>query len=177
MTVLFPEATKAQGNISVTVVASIADTSAPSLATDINAASSVNVSCFLYDNGSIVNVTTNKVTANARLCTTQQFQQFGNTTYEVADLIYVYDPQGADDDDPNKAKTLLDPGTEVYLVERLGLDAQTTAYAAAQIVNIYHVRLGEQNRTRQGDAEAAEFSITQSAILLEPPVYDVAIVA
>jgi hypothetical protein len=177
MTVLFPEATKAQGNISVTVAPSVADTSAPSLATDINAAGSVNVSCFLYDNGSIVSASTNKVTANPRLCTTEQFQQFGNTTYEVSDLSYVYDPQGVSSADPNKAKEALTEGAEVYLVERLGLDAQNTAYAAGQIVNIYHVRLGKQNRTRQGDAEAAEFSITQSAILLAPPVYDVAIVA
>jgi len=175
MSVLFPEATKAQGNISVTVVASIDDTSAPSLATDVNATSSVNVSCFLYDNGSVVNATTNKVTANARLCTTEQFQQFGNTTYEVSDLIYVYDPQASGSADENQAKDLLDEGSDVYIVERNGLDARTSAYAAAQLVNIYHVRLGKQNRTRQGDAEAAEFSITQSAILLEPPVYDVAI--
>lgn len=177
MTVLFPEATKAQGNISVTVVATIADTDAPSLAGEINAAGSVNVSCFLYDNGSIVSANTNKVTANARLCTTEQFQQFGNTLYEVSDLTYVYDPQASGTTDENKAKAALDEGADVYLVERLGLDAQNTAYAAAQIVNIYHVRLGKQNRTRQGDAEAAEFSITQSAILLEPPVYDVAIAA
>ena len=177
MSVIFPEATKAQGNISVTVVASVADTDAPDLSSEINAAGSVNVSCFLYDNGSVVNATTNKVTANARLCTTEQFQQFGNTTYEVSDLIYVYDPQASGTADENKAKTLLAEGSDVYLVERLGLDAQTTAYAAAQLVNVYHVRLGPQNRTRQGDAEAAEFSITQSAILLEPPVYDVAIVA
>lgn len=177
MTVLFPEATKAQGNISVTAVASIATPTAPSLATEINATSSVNISCFLYDNGSIVNATTNKVTANARLCTTEQFQQFGNTLFEVSDLMYVYNPQGSPTDPANKAKELLDEGAEVYLVERLGLDAQNTDYAAAQLVNVYHVRLGKQNRTRQGDAESAEFSITQSAILLEPPVYDVAIVA
>lgn len=177
MSVLFPEATKAQGNISVTVVATIAITAAPDLSSEINAAGSVNVSCFLYDNGSVVNTTTNKVTANARLCTTQQFQQFGNTTYEVSDLIYVYDPQGGPSADENKAKELLEEGTEVYLVERNGLDAQVTDYAAAQLVNVYHIRLGAQNRTRQGDAEAGEFSITQSAILLSPPVYDVAIVA
>lgn len=176
MSILFPEATKAQGNISVTVAPTLAVPAVPDLSTDF-ASGTVNVSCFLYDNGSIVNATTNKVTANARLCTTEQFQQFGNTVYEVSDLIYVYDPQASGTTDENKAKSALDEGADVYLVERLGLDAQTTALAAGQIVNVYHVRLGKQNRTRQGDAEAAEFSITQSAILLEPPIYDVTIAA
>lgn len=176
MTVLYPEATKAQGNISVTVAPTIAAPATPGLSTDF-ASGTVNVSCYLYDNGSIVSATTNKVTANARLCTTEQFQQFGNTVYEVSDLIYVYDPQGSGSSDENKAKAALDEGADVWLVERLGIDAQTTDLTAGDIVNLYHVRLGKQNRTRQGDAEAAEFSITQSAILLEPPVYDVAIIA
>lgn len=178
--VTFPDATKAQGNVSVTVVATIASTAAPDLSSEINAAGSVNVSCYLFDNGAIVTSNTNKVTAPARLCTTEQFQELGNTTYEVADLQYVYAPQSASGATENKAKTLLVEGATLYLVERLGLaagGATPTDYAAGQYVNIYHVRLGKQNRVRQGDAESAVFGITQSAILIDPPTYDVAIVA
>lgn len=178
--VLFPDATKAQGNVSVTVVATIASTSAPDLSSEINAAGSVNASCFLFDNGALVAANTNKVTAQPRLCTTEQFQELGNTTYEVSDLQYVYDPQAAGGVDENKLKTLLAEGAEVYLVERLGLPAggsTPTDYAVGQYVNIYHVRLGKQNRVRQGDAEAAVFAITQSAILIDPPHYDAVIVA
>jgi hypothetical protein len=178
--VLYPDATKAQGNVSVTIVATIAAPTAPDLSSEINAAGSVNVSCFLFDNGSLVTANTNKVTAPARLCTTEQFQELGNTTYEVADLQYVYDPQAASSTSDNKAKALLLEGAEVYIVERLGLPAggsTPTDYAVGQYVNVYHVRLGKQNRVRQGDAEAAVFAITQSAILIDPPTYDVAIVA
>lgn len=175
MTVVFPEATKVQGNTSVTVVQTIADMAAPKLATEINAATSVNVSCFLYSGG-VGTSTTNKGEAPRRLCTTETFQQFGNTTYEVTDLMYVYDPQGDDADEANEAKAALTEGSDVYLVIRKGLDAQSTAYATTQQVDVWHVRLGPQNRSQTGDDDFSEFAITQSVIVLESPEYDAAIV-
>jgi hypothetical protein len=94
MSIVFPEATKVQGNTSVYVVQTVANMAAPDLSSEINAGSSVIVSCYLYGDLNPT-VTTNKGEAPRRLCTTQVFQQFGNTTYEVPDLQYVYDPQAA----------------------------------------------------------------------------------
>lgn len=176
MTVVFPEAVKAQGNVSVTVVQTIANTAAPSLATEINAVSSVNVSCYLYSGG-VGTSSTNKGEAPRRLCSTDTFQQFGNTSYDVSDLSYLYDPQGDDADEANEAKAALTEGTDVYLVVRKGLDAKDTAYAASQKVDIWHVRLGPQNRATTGDGEFDEFAITQPVIVLESPVYDAEIAA
>lgn len=176
MTVLFPEATKVQGNTSVVVVQTVANMAAPDLSSEVNAASSVNVSCFLYGDLNPT-VTTNKGEAPRRLCTTQVFQQFGNTTYEVPDLQYVYDPQSDDTVDANKAKAALAEGSEVFLVVRRGLNAQTDAVAAGDRVDVWNVRLGPQNRSTTGDGEFDEYSITQSVIALGPPQYGVAIVA
>jgi hypothetical protein len=177
MTVIFPEAVKAQGNKSVTVVQTVADAAGgPSLATEINAAGSVNVSCYLFGNFSATS-TTNRGSAPRRLCTTEELQEFGTTTHEVSDLSYVYSPQEADTTDANKAKAALVEGSEVWLVERLGLNARTDAIAAGQKVNLHHVRLGPQNRSETGDGEFDQFSIMQSVIYVEPPFYDVAIVA
>lgn len=176
MSVLFPEATKVQGNTSVVVVQTIANMAAPDLSSEVGAASSVNVSCFLYGDLNPT-VTTNKGEAPRRLCTTQVFQQFGNTTYEVPDLQYVYDPQDDDLADANKAKAALAEGDEVYLVIRRGLNAQSDAVAAGDLVDVWHVRLGPQNRSTTGDSEFDEYSITQSVIALGPPEYSVAIVA
>jgi hypothetical protein len=119
MSIIFPEATKVQGNTSVVVVQTIANMAAPDLSSEINAGSSVNVSCFLYGDLNPT-VETNKGEAPRRLCTTQVFQQFGNTTYEVPDLQYVYDPQAASSTDDNKALAALTEGSEVYLVIRRG---------------------------------------------------------
>lgn len=177
MTVLFPEAVKAQGNHSVTVVQTLPDSDAPKL-TEVNGTGSINVSCFLFGTGGFAATsTTNKGEAPPRLCTTETFQEFGNTSYEISDLQYVYDPQGDPTEDANRAMAALTPGTEVYLIERLGLDAKTAPYAVGQKVNVHHVRVGPQNRTKTGDGEFDQFSITQSVIHIEPPVYDVALVA
>lgn len=176
MTVIYPEAVKAQGNTSVKVVQTIANTEAPDLSTEINAVTSVDLSCFLYGD-LVATSTTNKGEAPRRLCTTQVLQQFGNTTFEITDLQYVYSPQEADSDDNNAAKEVLVEGAEVYLVERRGLSARNDAWAVGQIVNVHHVKLGPQNRTTTGDGEFDEVSITQSVIYLTPPTYDAAIVA
>lgn len=176
MTVLYPEATQVYGNTSVLVVQSMAAPGAPDLSSDINAASTVNVSCFLYSGGEGTS-TTNKGEAPRRLCTKAVLQQFGQTTYEVTDLQYTYDPQGAPSSDDNKARAALVEGTEVFLVLRRGLDAQDTAYAVGQRVDVWKVRLGPQNKTQTGDGEFDEYSITQSVVALTPPTEDVAIVA
>ena len=175
MTVVFPEAVKAQGNVSVTVVQTIADPTAPKLATEINAASSVNVSCYLYSGG-MGTSTTNKGEAPRRLCSTDTFQQFGNTSYDISDLVYLYNPQEDDTDEANEAKAALTEGSDVYLVVRKGLDAKTAAYATGQLVDVWHVRLGPQNRGMTGDGEFDEFAITQTVIVLDAPEYDAAIV-
>jgi hypothetical protein len=176
VTVVFPEAVKAQGNTSVTIAQTIADMTAPSLGTEINAASSVNASCYLYGDLNPT-ISTAKGEAPRRLCTTEVFQQFGNTTYEVPDLQYVYNPQGDLTDEANEALAALTEGSEVFLVIRRGMNARTAAYAVGQQVDVWHVRLGPQNRTVTGDGEFDEYAITQSVIPLEPPEYSVAVVA
>lgn len=176
MTVIYPEATQVLGNTSVVVVQTIADLDAPKAATEIKASSSVNVSCFLYSGG-VGTSTTAKGEAPRRLCTKSTLQQFGQTTYEVTDLQYTYDPQAALSTDDNKARAALVEGTEVYLVIRRGLDAEDSDYAAGQYVDVWKVRLGPQNKTQTGDGDQDEFSITQSVVALTPPTEDVQLVA
>lgn len=178
MTVMYPEATKAQGNTSVTVAQTVT-TSGPLLATEIDAATSVDVSCFLYAGGAGTS-SQSKGTAPDRLCSTDSFEQFGRTTYTVSDLSYVYDPQGAPEDPANAARTALTEGSDVWLVVRRGKSAQDDPYAVGDLVDLWHVRLGRQNKTTTGGDtpdEFAEYSILQSVIVLEPPVEDVALAA
>jgi hypothetical protein len=175
VTVIYPEATAQLGNTSITVAQVVADMAAPKLATEINAVTSANVSCFLYSGG-VGTSTTNKGSAPRRVCTKAELQQFGITNYEVTDLSYVYDPQAADSTNDNKAKAALTEGSEVYLIVRKGLDAQSAPYSAGQYVDVWHVELGPQNRTTTGDGEFDEYSLTQSVIVKSPPQYDVLIV-
>lgn len=170
MTVVYPEGTGVQGNIAIKIVMDIANLAAPKLATELNAASSLDISCYLYANGWNPSITTSRVTAPRRLCTRQQLQQFGADTYELADLVYSYDPQEDDADPANEALATLAKGLEVYAVERLGLDARDTAWAVGQYVDIHPIRLGEQGRAGDPTDETSEFQIVQSVIYTAPPV-------
>jgi hypothetical protein len=176
MTVIFPDAVKAQGAISVVAIAlaDLTSTSAPSLA-ELNT-DGVNISMYLYSGSAAPSSTTSTGEAPRRLGSKDVTQEMGNTTHSIGDLQYVYDPQAADADPANAAKALLVPGGEFYLVYRYGKDAET-ALAVGDIVNIWHVQVGPQNRGATGDGEFDHLSITQTAIGKTPPVEDVALVA
>ncbi len=176
MSIIYPEATQVFGQTSVAVVQTMANPAAPDLSTDLQASSTVNVSCFLYSGG-VGTSTTNKGEAPRRVCTKSVLQNFGQTTYEVSDLVYTYDPQAALSTNDNKARQALTEGSEVYLIVRRGLDAQDTPFAVGQYVDVWKVRLGPQNKTQTGDGEFDEFSITQTVVAIAPPVEDVQIVA
>lgn len=159
MAIIYPEGTTVQGNTKIQVVASIASLAAPSLATEINDAASLDISCFIRDWNP--ELQTNQGNAPARLCTTVQLPVEGNTQFSPVEIRYVYDPQAADSTDDNKAKALLTRGTEFYFVVRKGLDAQTVDWAAAQHAEVWKVRCGRQNRGRSGEDEFSEYEIVQ----------------
>lgn len=169
MTLVYPEATPVQGNTKVQAVLTVADTAAPDLSSEINAVTSVDLSCFLRDWNPEINA--NEGSAPARLCTTVQLPVEGNTQFQAIEIRYVYDPQAGSGTDENKAKTLLVRGTELYLVVRKGLDAQNTDWAAGQYVETWKFRAGRQNFLRSGDDEFSEYEVVQKLYPQVEPVY------
>lgn len=159
MTTIYPEATPVQGNTKVVAVLTVADREAPSLATEINAVTSLDLSCFLRDWNP--DITVNSGTAPPRLCTTDQMPQEGRSQYAAVELRYPYDPQAADTTDDNKAKAMLTRGTVFEAVVRKGLDAREDPIAVADHVEVQPFRAGKQVRTRSGDDENAEYEIRQ----------------
>lgn len=176
MTVYFPEATKSLGNTALIVVQSMANMSAPSLATDVNAATSEAAQCFLYAD-MVATGETNKGTAPTRACESTEREEFGRTKYAITDIQYVHNPQENDAHADNALRAALPPDAEVYLIERQGPDSRLVAMAVGDLVNVHHVRVGPQNRGKTGDGEFDEFSITQSLSYIEDPVFDKAVVA
>lgn len=169
MTVIYPEATPVQGNTKAKAVLTIANPASPALATEINAASSLDLSCFLRDLNP--EMTSNSGSAPNRLCTTVQLPVEGNTTFSAIEIRYVYDPQAADTTNDNKAKALLLRGTELYIVLRKGLDARATDFAVGQYVETWRFRCGRQNRVRSGEDEFSEYEISQLIYPLTEPTY------
>lgn len=177
MTVVYPEGTPTLGNTKVKAVLSVASPTAPKLATEINAATSVDISCYLYPAGWNPTGTTAKGTKPTRLCSKTQLEQLNRTTWTLADLQYVYDPQADDTAPGNEAKELLVEGTTLHLVERIGLDADEDVFAVGQRTRDHFVTLGAQIPSGDRTDENGEFYITQSVIYANSGPIDGVIVA
>lgn len=164
MTVVYPEGTPTLGNTKVTVAVAVANLAAPKLATEILAATSVDISCYLYPAGWAPTATTNKGTKPARLCSTNQLEQFNRTSFGFSALQYVHNPQAADVAVGNEARKLLVEGAKLYFIERQGLDADTVAWAVGAMSITHYLTLGPQIRSGDRTDENGEFYITQEAV-------------
>jgi hypothetical protein len=172
VTTIQPDGVPTLGATSVIACVAIADMAAPSLATEINAATSVDLTFFLTANGWNPTATSNKGTRPARLGSKRQRESFNRTTFSLATLMYVFDPQLPDTDAQNKAKALLAEGTTVYFVERIGPDAETVPWAVGDNVIVHKMTLGVQANGGDRTDENGEFVKNQDAIYanLEGPV-------
>jgi len=178
VTVFYPEAVKAQGNTALGIgTTEPANVNTPSLATDLAlSAAGLNASCYVFGDITFTD-TQNKGTAPARMCTTEQLQEFGNKTHEIGTIQLVWSPQDDDSEEVNAAKALLTDGAELWFYIRRGLPARTTAFAATQKVEVRHVRIGGGRPGKTGDGEFDQFSWMVDAVDLEPPVYDAVLAA
>lgn len=175
MTVFVPEAVPALGSVKLQAVLTIADLAAPKLATELSAVSSLDLSQFLYADGWTPTLEQGKGQARRRLGSKTNQERLNIPVEQLGNLQYVFDPQEADTEPVNDAYALLVPGTELYLVQRLGLDVDD-AWAVGQFVNVHRVRLGERAEVAPVEDENADIYITQGVINLVPVVRKVALV-
>lgn len=165
MTVVYPEGTPTLGNTKVAATVAVADMTAPSLGTEIEAATSVDISCYLMDSGWNPDATTAKGTKANRLCSKSEQEQLNRTTWSIPDLMYTYDPQAADEAPGNEAKELLAEGSLVYFIERRGLDAQDEVFAVGDRTRTFLLRLGPQIESGDLTDVNGEYVIKQSVSL------------
>lgn len=141
------------GTTRIAAVVSIASLTAPGLATEVHAATSVNLSCALMAEGWTPETTQSKTTRKRRLCSTSDVEQLGPATNSVGTLLYsVGDPQSP----VTSVDSLLVEGALLYFVERLGPDSDT-AFAAGDKVIVHYLRLGKPRVMRDAGADNGEF--------------------
>lgn len=161
MTIIFPESTPVLGNVKVKAVVAVADLAAPKLATEINAASSVELSCAFMAAGWTPTGAQSKTNKMRRLCAKFDVEQLNPSQFTLGSLQYsTGDPQNEN----TAIKTLMVDGAKLYLVERLGLDAEDVAFAVSQKVRTHYVLLGEPIRVYDTTADNGEFYISQEAV-------------
>lgn len=164
MTLVIPDGTPTLGTTRVKVLVTMPSLTAPSLATAINAATAVDISCYLFPEGWAPTGTTAVGTRRARLCQKSQVEVLNRTTYAAGALQYVYLPQTADAGTGNEAKLICAPGAKLYFVERLGPDSQTVAFAQSQRIRTHYLELGPQIVSYDPTDENGEYFITQQAV-------------
>lgn len=101
----------------------------------------LDLTCYLTDSGWTPGMTEERVPDN-RLCTDQNYSLPGRKTF-APNIIFTSNPEEPTADE---ARTTLDPGTDGYLVWR-PLVPYEQAVAAADLVNVYPVQVGEQEFT------------------------------
>lgn len=134
--------TPADGNVLVKLVPAIADTDAPKVATELNAAGAVDISCYLTGGGYKPSLSEQVIT-DERLCTTQTYEQKGRSQRGL-EVEYIDNTNSPNATTFNKAKDTLIPSAAMFLVVRTGLPYDT-ALAAGQKVTVYPITAGEYN--------------------------------
>lgn len=131
--------TPADGNQKVVIVQAIADVNAVKLS-ELNATSTVDISCYLTSDGWSVKIDESVIKDN-RLCSTQEFEKPGRIKYS-AEAKYVDNTNSVDEQDSNAAKDTLVPGARLFAVVRRGVPYEAP-FAAGQLVSTYPIQPGQ----------------------------------
>ena len=163
-TPVYPPGVQVRGSVKLIAVPTIADPNAPKLATEVNAASALDISCMVGAAGWKPSLNQSKGNAPRRACSKAERQVLGFAMYELQDLLYSTNPQSATGGDGVKAQEKLVPGTTINIVERLGVDISTDL-AVGQWVNIWPVTLGEQVEDYDLADEFGEYLVRQTLVM------------
>lgn len=160
MPVIYPESTPVLGQIKVKAALAIADLTAPKLETEVNAATSVDMSCAFMAEGWTPTTTQDKGTKMRRLCSTSDTEQLNPALHQVGTLQFsVGDPQ-----DPEQSiLDLMKQGAKIYFVERLGGDSEAD-FEVGQTVRVHYLQLGKPYPVYDTTADNAEFYYATEAV-------------
>jgi hypothetical protein len=135
-------ATPADGNVRAVLVSAIADTAAPKTATELNAAGSVDISCYLTGDGFTPSLSEQVIT-DERMCSTQTYEQPGRSQYGL-EVVYIDNTNSPTSATDNKAKDTLVPGSAQFLVVRRG-KVFSAPFAVGDKVTVYPIKPGKYN--------------------------------
>ena len=176
MAVTIPPGVKAEGNLKVAYVPTIADLTAPTVA-ELTAVGALDVSFFITG-GNFKPSGEQARGDDRRVGSKQTFERLGREKSTIDDIIYVADPQAAAAAAANKAMELFQADVTGFFVVRYGLDAESVDFAAAQKVDIWPIEFGVQNKTQLAENdEFALITITQGVAVTGIVKKDVAIAA
>lgn len=143
MTLVSPQSVSTNGTMAVKFVTTMANYLAPKL-TEINAGSSIDLSCYVTGDGLNTDVSENNID-DPRLCSKQIFESPGDYT-QTLELTYVFNP---DEPTSDEARIGLPRGTKGFIVIRWAIDSEQV-WAIGDIVDVYPVTMGKQRKQTAG---------------------------
>lgn len=172
-----PQKVTANGKDTWWLVPTIADITAPTDA-EINAALGLNVTCFLLAEQEGVTGTTEKVALARLLCETSTTEGLGDTTFSMADMQIVFDPQAASGSDGKKAWELIQDGFTGYAVRRQGVKSGDDADVTdGQFVDVVPIETGIAIPGKSSTDAAGIYTATTAVAITGTPEFNVAVVA
>lgn len=168
MTISIPESVLAEGNVKAVFVPTFATNSAALL----NAG--VDISCYLMPDWDGPTATQN-TGESRRFCSRESFQRLGRKTWAVPPISYTFKPQDAGDP-ANAVYDALGEDTEGFLVVGYGIEPEAE-FATGDLVDVFPVQAGVQNKNARGADEFAPLTVTQTLAVVGPARQDVALIA
>lgn len=164
MSITIPEGTPTLANTKLKAVLSIADQLAPKKATEIDAVTSLDFTCYAFADGWAPTGSQAKGTARRRLCSPRAVERLNTVTYSIAALQYSHNPKTADSAPGNEARELLKPGTKIYIAEGQGTDGLDGEIEVGDRIRTHYIELGEQIESGDQTDENGEFFIMQEVV-------------
>lgn len=169
MPVTIPVGVKAEGNLKVAYVPTIANLAAPTVA-EVTAAGALDISFFLMA-GQFKPTGEQARGDDRRVGSKKTYETMGREKNTIDDIVYIADPQAAALAAGNKAMELFQDAVSGFFVVRYGLDAETVDFAAAQKVDIWPIQFGAQNKVPLDENdEFAKIRVTQGVAVIAPGV-------
>lgn len=168
MTLVQPQSVSTNGTMLVKFVTTMASYLAPKL-TEINAGSSVDLSCYITGDGLNTDTSENNID-DPRLCSKQVFEAPGDFT-QTLEIKYIMNPKDPTND---AARIALPRGTKGFIAIRWAVDAEL-AWTIGDLLDVYPVTMGKQRK--QTAARNGIHTIMQKAFVTGSVKEDVALVA
>lgn len=172
-----PKKTTANGKDTWWLVPAVANMASPKK-TEIDAAGGLNISCFLLAEQEGITSTTEKVTLARLLCETTTTEGIGETTYSMADVQGVFNPQAASGSDDKKFWELVKDGFTGYAVRRQGVKANVEAtVTVGEFVDVMPIEMGRAAPGKSATDASGIYTFTAAVAVTGTPKFNVAVVA
>ena len=173
-----PRKVQANGKTSYWLVPAVAVKTAPT-ATEVNAATGINLSCTLLKDFEGPSASTSKVTLAEYLCETESYEANDTTTVTIPDIVGGFDPQAAAASADKKGYEFVKNGYTGFLVRRQGIQADTASpdVTSGQFVDVIPVEIAKAVPGQSNNDSSGIYTFSAAVSVTGPAEWNVAVAA